>query len=545
MNKLRNILPNNVRIKICSIMFNDCSLLIYASTCQSSSYCPVCRKKSTRIHSKYNRELSDLPVSGKAVRIKLMARKYFCENYSCPRKVFTERFANEICPHGRRLIRSNHLLCKMALELGGNKGATISQLVGLPISSSTILRILRKLDIPEKTMTSGIIGVDDWAFKKGNAYGTIIVDLKNNEVIDLLPDRSPDTLIKWLQSHPEVQIVSRDRYGPYASAIKQGAPQAVQVADRFHLLLNLGEATKRMFQSEGKILKEAFNLYNNPPTSELMDKNRQHKKESLPEITEYSQANINPKRQHKFDNVKQLHEKGYSLKAIARTVKSHRHTVKKYINLEKLPKKQSRLSTNFDAFQAFLLHAGNTEKTYKVLHQMISSKGFTGGYSQFCNNMNDLYKRHKVTSKSSPVKLVPIKTWSAIKLSLMVYKDKNELKNEDRQFLELLYHKSPQIRQTGELVRSFKILFQSKEDGSLKNWIEEAINSGSGIKNFAKNLIKDFDAVNNAVITPYSNGQVEGQINKLKNIKRAMYGKASFQLLRKMVLANSQYFHQN
>jgi transposase len=188
-----------------------------------------------------------------------MSWKYFCDNCSCPRKVFTERFAKEISPHGRRLIRSNNLLCKIALKLGGNKGAAISRFIGILVSPSTILRIIKRFDIPNKTLSSGIIGLDDWAFKKRNTYGTIIVDLKNNEVIDLLPDRSPDTMAKWLKSHPEVQIVSRDRYGPYALAIQQGAPHSIQVADRFHLIMNLGEATKRMFQSNGKILKEAVN----------------------------------------------------------------------------------------------------------------------------------------------------------------------------------------------------------------------------------------------------------------------------------------------
>lgn len=539
MTLLRCIIPSKVRIKVCSFTAHKGSLLINASACQSGSYCPACHKKSIRIHSKYYRELSDLPISGSSVRIKLMSRKFFCDNSSCPRKIFTERFTHEIRPHGRRLIRSSNLLCKMALELGGNKGATISRFIGIPISPSTILRIIRRFDIPEKTMISGIIGVDDWAFKKGNTYGTIIVDLTNKEVIDLLPDRSQDSLAKWLKNHPEIRIVSRDRYGPYAMGIQQGAPQAIQVADRFHLLMNLGEATKRMLQSRGKILKEAFNLYNNQPQPESPDKQGQQMEETPPELTEDDPVIINPKRQHKFDKVKELHGKGYSIRTIARSVKSHRHTVKKYIYMEKLSKRRNRRSTNFDAFQAFVLSKNNTEKTYKDLYHAILSQGFKGGYSQFCNNMNDLSRRHKVILKSSPVKLTPIKTWSTTKLSLIIYKDKNELNNEDRQFLELLYNNSPEIRETGKLVESFKKLFQSKEDGSLKHWIDGAINSKSGIKTFAKNLIKDFDAVNNAIITPYSNGQVEGQINRLKNIKRAMYGKASFQLLRKMVLANS------
>ena len=537
---LQFILPQNVRIKVCSLTLDSGSLLINASTCQTGSYCPVCCMRSVRIHSKYIRELSDLPISGSSVRIKLMARKYFCDNSTCSRKVFTERFANEIIPYGRRLFRSYNLLGKIALELGGNKGAIISHLIGIPVSPSTILRILRKLEIPEKALTSGIIGVDDWAFKKGNTYGTIIVDLKNNEVIDLLPDRSPDTLAKWLKNHPEVQTVSRDRYGPYALGIRQGAPQAIQVADRFHLLMNLGDAAKRMFQSYGKVLRETFLLYNKVPQTGSPYCRDQPTDRSTPEIEEHEMTHINPKKQLKFDKVKELYEKGYAIKTIARTVKSHRLTVKKYINLEKLTKRENRRATNFDAFREFLLHQNNTERTYLDLYQTIFSKGFNGGYSQFCNNMKDLYKRNHVISKPSSIKITPIKTWSITRLSMMIYKDKDELKDEDRQFLDLLYQKSQEIKQAARLVASFKKLFQSKEDGLLKIWISEAINSESGLKHFAKNLIKDFDAVNNAVISPYSNGQVEGQINRLKNIKRAMYGKASFTLLRKMVLTKAE-----
>ena len=367
-----------------------------------------------------------------------------------------------------------------------------------------------------------MIGVDDWAFKKGSTYGTILVDLQSKQVVDLLPDREAGTLAAWLEDHPESRVVSRDRYGAYALGAQQGAPQAIQVADRFHLLMNIGEATKKMFQVKGKVLREAFNLYNNRAQSKLPQKTERQATATPPQIDEAEPADINPAKHHKFEKVKELHEKGYSMRPITKALKTHRKTVKKYIGMEKLCKRESRRLTNFDSFQGFLLQESNLEKTYKALYDHSLTLGFTGCYPQFCRNMKALLKENKIMPRPSTVKPAPVKTWSARQLSLMLYADQDKLKQQDGEFLKLLYKKCPDIKKTAALVKVFKNLFQSKQEGSLKAWIEEAMQPGSGIKSFAGNLLKDFDAVNNAVITPYSNGQVEGQVNRLKNIKRRM-----------------------
>lgn len=204
--------------------------------------------------------MADLPVSGNIVSIKLVSRKYFCDNIICSRKIFTERFSKEISPYSRRMTRSIELISKIALELGGNKGAGISKFIGVPVSSSTIVRIIKKLPNTEQTITSGIIGIDDWAFKKGRTYGTIIVELNSNQVVDLLQDREAATVSDWIKKHPEIQVISRDRFRPYAMGASTGAPQGIQVADRFHLMKNLGEAASRMFQTLIKVHKEVYNL---------------------------------------------------------------------------------------------------------------------------------------------------------------------------------------------------------------------------------------------------------------------------------------------
>lgn len=442
------------------------------------------------------------------------------------------------------MCRSDELLARMALELGGNAGAVISRFVKLPVSPSTILRIIKKLEIKGRAVTSGIIGVDDWAIKKRKTYGSIIVDLQTKSVIDLLPDREAGTLAEWLKGHPEISIVSRDRYGPYAAGIKKSLPSAGQVADRFHLLMNLGEAVKRVLQSKSRQLKAVFKLYSNPEQDVVSTLAEDRENVNAIRDKDKLVGNISIDRQHKFEEVKALHYKGYSLKAISKTLSVHRQTIKKYIAQDSYPLRENNLFSQFNNYVDYLLQKEKQHLSYRELHRSIQALGFRGGYSQFCANMNQLLNIHPVNSNNSYKSLSgtvrPVKSWSSTRLSMMLYMDQQAFNNpDDIAFLRLLFEQCPEIKQMEELVKKFKQLFVTKKDGLLENWIREAVKPGSTLKHFAENLRKDFQAVNNAIITPYSNGQVEGQVNRLKTIKRKMYGRAGFDLLRKMVLAKS------
>jgi transposase len=209
-------------------------------SCQISSCGPLCQTICIKIHSRYLRIIGDLPVSGKIAKLKLQVRKFFCENLDCSRKIFTERFTQQLHSYSRRFERLNVLLSSMGLELGGNVAQRIGKLCYVKISASTILRLVVKCPIPAIKLPK-IIGVDDWAFKKRLKYGTIIVDLEKNEVIDLLPDREAKTLITWLKLHSSVETVSRDGSSTYASAITEADDKIVQIADRWHILKNLTE----------------------------------------------------------------------------------------------------------------------------------------------------------------------------------------------------------------------------------------------------------------------------------------------------------------
>ena len=485
------VLPPNLQLKAETTYTSLGELYISTYAYQKHSTCPICGITSNRVHSRYFRTLLDLPVSGYIVKVKLRARKYFCDNSVCHRKVFTERFDCEIRPYYRRVIRSNDLLFKMGLELGGNRGSAISRYVGLPVSSSTMLRVIQGVDIQPKALTSGVIGVDYWAFKKGSTYGTVIVDLERKEVIDLLPDRESDTLAEWLKNHPEIKVVSRDRYGPYALGIKTGAPDAIQVADRFHLIMNLGEAAKKVFQSKAKELKEIFKLYNDP----------KRKEPSLTEVTgpveanlevvapTISTANIGAHKQYLFDKVKELYANGITLRQIARITNLDRKTVARYVSMEKLEKRQSSNSTNLESFINYLLSEGNHGKTYRELHNTIVQMGFNGKYTQFCHKMNEVYNMPGLSRMKYKAQVVVAKTWSPTQLSLMLYRESKHLKEDDKEFLELLFEKLPQIKQMEQLIKDFKQLFLIKKDGMLQKWIQEASTSECGLKKFAKNLL--------------------------------------------------------
>ena len=529
------ILPSNIQLNYNSFYLESGTINCEVACFQIESQCPICKTKSNRIHSKYDRGLVDLPIAGKLSKISLKARKFFCDQVECPRKVFTERFDSEIFPYQRRMARSVNLLEKLGTELGGNRGSNISEYAGIPVSPSTMLRIIRKIEVNPPLSTSGIIGIDDWAFKKGRNYGTVIVDLDQQKIIDLLPNRESTTLAEWLKKYPEITIVSRDRYGPYATGIQTGAPQAKQIADRFHLVKNLTEATKKVLQSNGKILKEAIHLYN-----DIVNKKQPSVENKELIEKDFTANHLNIDKQNKLEKVKELIEKNLSIQQISKVLQISRGTVRRYANLETYQlKREIKNYTNLDKYLIFIQHDSNKNKTYKQLYEAIVQTGFNGKYSQFCHRMNQngIMNRQDANKINSPG---IIKTWSTSRLSLLFYKEpKKEDGREDFEFLNLLFSHFPEMNQLSQFVKEFKNLFQTKQDGKLKNWIKRVSETNCGLNNFAKNIEKDYEAINNAVIPRYSNGQVEGQVNRIKNIKRMMYGRASFELLRKMILINS------
>lgn len=229
-----------------------------ARTNAKYAVCPICRRSSDRIHSRYTRTVADLPRHGIAVILRVHARRFFCDNPKCERAIFCERLP-ETAPHARKTDRLEKALLLIAFELGGEAGARVARELGLLVSPDALLNRIRKVPHPNAEEVR-VLGIDDWAKKKGHSYGTILVDLERRRVVDLLPDRTAETLAGWLKAHPKIEVVSRDRYQPYIDSIRAGVPKALQVADRWHLLKNLTDAVERVLERERISLSEALKL---------------------------------------------------------------------------------------------------------------------------------------------------------------------------------------------------------------------------------------------------------------------------------------------
>jgi transposase len=240
----RELLPKAANLKLLRLEISEQGWGVEAVG-NSSAVCPICFTRSRSRHSRYHRKLRDLPVQGSPVMLDLQVGRWRFGNGRCARKIFTERVAKLAMPWARRTNRLQEVVCLIGHGMGGRPGERLLSRLGMAVSDNTILRAVKRVDVDTGAFPLRVVGVDDWAWKKGQTYGTILVDLERRGVVDLLPKRSAESLAAWLAQHPEIEFISRDRQGLYADGARSGAPQAQQIADRFHLALNLSTAVEQ------------------------------------------------------------------------------------------------------------------------------------------------------------------------------------------------------------------------------------------------------------------------------------------------------------
>jgi transposase len=238
------LLPLPTGLEIVTIETIDDLLRVQVASTKQRAYCPLCSCPAERRHSHYTRVVADLPCTGFRVQLTLHVRKFFCQSVDCSRKIFTERLPAFVEPWARMTVRLRQALEALGTATCGEVGARLSERLALPTSPTTLLRRLMALPTEAVGLVRQV-GVDDFALLRGRNYGTVLVDGVRHQVIDLLPDRQAETAKAWMQAHPELDLVCRDRGGDDASAASQGAPQAAQSADRFHLVKNLAEAVEK------------------------------------------------------------------------------------------------------------------------------------------------------------------------------------------------------------------------------------------------------------------------------------------------------------
>jgi transposase len=498
--------------------------------------CPICGRPSRRIHSRYTRTLADLPWHGTPVRIELLARRFFCDTPACPRRVFAERLPEVAATHARKTARLTDALCAIGFALGGEAGSRLAHRLGMPTSGDTLLRAIRRAPGPSASKPH-ILGVDDWAWRRGRSYGTILCDLELHRPIDLLPERSAETLAIWLKEHPGAEIITRDRAGCYAQGAAAGAPHATQVADRWHLYHNLRDALKRFADRHHREIR-AESQQRAPPSisSEPMD--------PAPEPMshrERDQAASRTRRHERYERVMELHRGGVSQRTIGKQLGLNRETVRRYIRAGTFPERATRVySTLADPFTDHIRQQWEQGcHNAAQIARELKANGFGGSYyvirrrvARWRNDSSDTRLPSNRTVPRQP---------SAKRVAGLLLSDPGDLSGKETAFVDALMDRCPFFRTVAELAQEFAAMMRGREVDKLGSWIEKAhqVDVPSELQTFADGLASDNGAVYAALSVEWSNGQVEGQVNRLKLIKRQMYGRAGFDLLRQRVL------HQN
>ena len=365
---------------------------------------------------------------------------------------------------------------------------------------------------------------------------TILVDLESHAPIDLLPDRSADSLATWLQSHPGAEVISRDRGGIYADGATRGAPQAIQVADRFHLLCNLTSAVERVLEQKRTALAKAIVPVTPEPTPPPTD--------GSPKARSRRDQDRDDRRQHRVDRYNEvvgLHRQGMSQQAISLTLHIQRKTVRRFLRAGRYPERATphRRPPGINKFQEFLLRrwSEGCHNATKLWHE-IQDQGYTGGRTTMAKFIATLrvpgttYFRTTAAPRQKEAKPP-----SPRQAAMLLARRPEKLKPAEQQLLARLSECCPEIPILYDLTQGFAAVFRGKQSDTLQSWLNQARGTGlPEIGRFCDGLGRDEKAVNAAVILPWSNGQVEGQIHRLKLVKRQMYGRAKFNLLRRRVL---------
>lgn len=534
------LLADSQALDLESITTSDTQVVLVVKTIQPTTSCPCCHQPTSRVHSHYQRIVADLPWQGVSVQLQLLTRKFFCINQRCSRRIFCERLPRVVAAYGRQTIRFNSALHLIGLLLGGQAGAKLANGLGMPISPDTILRRICHSQMPAD-VTPRVLGVDDWAYRKRQTYGTILVDLENRRPVALLPDREAETLTKWLRSHPGVEVISRDRSNTYRQGTLQGAPMAIQVADRFHLLQNLAEALEQVFNENAQVLK-SINA-NNCQTSAIVTV-------PPPEIEPRDEARAQlcrARRLETYQQVWELHDSFWTNKAIAQHLGISARTVYRYLlssTFAERRERKDRGSSHLDPDKTYLLKRWNSGcRQARVLFEELIARGSKTSYSSVARYIRCLKaaprlhnRQHHTVSqprlfRSQQRPLTPRRvTW------LVMCRPEHRTEKDEQQ-LTHLQSQSSVLEKAITLAQDFAQMVRNRQPEQFDSWLERANQSQlRAFTSFAQGLREDYDAVKAGMTLLWSNGPVEGQINRLKMLKRQMYGRASIELLSKRFL---------
>lgn len=545
---------------------DDDTIVVETRTVGREARCPVCDQPATRVQSRYRRTLSDLAAQGIPVRVRVEVRRFRCTQPSCTRRIFTERLAPFAVPYARRTTRLTKALTRVGMVTGGEVGARLLPALGLSASPATLLRLVHRAVVPP-TPTPRVLGVDDWARRRGHTYGTILVDLERRVPVDLLDERTSETLSTWLQVHPGVEIISRDRAGAYAMGARTGAPNAQQVADRWHLLKNVGEVLERVLRQHRRAIDDAVSLEGPQaadakavaPTAIAAVAAGDSIDPTLPTVASASVSSApdspssvssasgtvtaeGPRsaREVAFEQVHALHATGLSIRAVTKRLGLSRITVRKYLRAEHFPARGGRRGpspslSRWDGHLRSRWAEGCTNA--RVLWDELQAQGFRGSKRALREYVSAWRTTSGAANDNAQAARPRLLRPSAQQVRWWLTVPETDLEPHQRTFVTRLVEACPAVREGQRLTWAFIDMVESRDPAQLVPWLEAAEASGvASFRDFAIGLRQDFEAVRAALTSPWSNGQTEGQVTKVKLLKRQGYGRASLHLLRQRLL---------
>ena len=542
------LLPKGLELESLSLGTGNVSICVGSGA--TRCICPICGHGSSRVHSRYHRTVSDLPWHGICVTFEIRARRFFCDESSCERKIFCERLP-EVAPRARKTSRLEEALLAIALELGGRAGARLALELGIVAARDAFLRKIKAAPLAEVGKVR-VLGVDDFAFKKGSTYGTILVDLERHKVVGLLPERSQDSLVAWFERHPstEVEVATRDRSNIYREGLTKGAPGATQVADRWHLLHNLTLTLEEYLLQKRPVLQKAAAPETAPEEKDddafafgsiMPNRPRTHDRK-----IEEAARKRHERLVEQWRNIRRLYLAKADLRDICRQLGISARTVYRYKDLTEPPPRPAykRKASVLDPYVPYLVKRWNEGcHNGKRLYREIREQGYTNS-EEICARFTAQLRRAEARGKS--ISSVPRARQGSVaglsptakNVAALFIRHEENLSDEQENYLGRLCEVDEALADTRRLTQEFAEMVRRLEGEDLNGWLKDAEESRStAMQSFAASLRKDLDAVRTGLTKQWSNGPVEGFVHKLKLLKRQGYGRAGFELLRARMLA--------
>jgi transposase len=487
----------------------------------------------------------------------MTVRRFLCSGSRCPRRIFVEPLDGFAARSARTTTRLAQTHLAIGSALGGEDGARLSEKFAVPTSPDTLLRRVKRAGA-RPAATPRFVGIDDWAWCKGQRYGTIVVDLETGDVIDLLPDRDAATVKAWLAAHPGVELVSRDRSSAYSQAATEAASEAQQVADRWHLLKNVREAVEGLLERHLPIITAAFKTTDTaseaaaeqpcdavvtPVDEPLPALDSVPVPEQKPSDSPRKEAALAKRRRRvdRFQQVHELHRQGTPIRQIARDLAMSRKAVRRYLRHEKCPEwgprrqKRSGMDEHREWVDARIAEG---KINASELHRELAARGVRLSYATVRRSLTDrLGRAGKSRPRVNAAKPKPIRPPSPRQLSFDWVRRPEKRTVEAQARLDKIREASPDLTTALDLADEFTALIREQSSGTLEEWLSRAeANPCPEVRHFGEGIRRDESAVNAAITLPWSNGPVEGHVNRLKTIKRQMYGRAGFALLKARVV---------